>query len=118
LGIKNEDALFGHPVFGASWEGLVIEQILSALNCPAYFFRTATGDEMDLVLQINDQIIAIECKASTSPQLSKGSYRAITMLNPKYTFIVAPIDSELYEMHEDIFVGNINSVINKLLEIV
>ena len=117
LGIKNEEALFGHPVFGASWEGLVIEQLLSVLNCPAYFFRTATGDEMDIVLQINDKLIAIECKASTSPQLSKGSFRAISLLNPMVTFIVAPIESELYEMHENIFVGNINAVLQKLLEI-
>ena len=42
--IKNMDSLFGHPIFGASWEGLVIEQILSNLNCEAFFYRTAPGD--------------------------------------------------------------------------
>jgi predicted AAA+ superfamily ATPase len=117
LGIKNTEALFGHPVFGASWEGLVTEQLLSALDCPAYFLRTATGDEMDLVLQINDKIIAIECKASSAPQLSKGFYRAIALINPAYTFIVAPIESDMYQIQQNIFVGGISSILEKLLKL-
>jgi predicted AAA+ superfamily ATPase len=114
--IKNMDALFGHPIFGSSWEGLVIEQLLSNLNCPAYFYRTATGDEIDLVLELNNKIIAIECKASTSPQLTKGSYRALELIKPDLTFIVAPINSEMYQIHENIYVGTISSVLEKLLE--
>jgi predicted AAA+ superfamily ATPase len=117
LRIKNMDNLFSHPIFGASWEGLVIEQLLSNLNCQAYFYRTATGDEIDLVLELNNKVIAIECKASTSPQLTKGSYRALELINPDLTYIVAPIDSALYQIQEKIFVGSISSVLDKLLEI-
>lgn len=114
--IKNMEALFGHPIFGSSWEGLIIEQLLSNLNCPAYFYRTATGDEIDLVLELNNKIIAIKCKASTSPQLTKGSYRALELIKPDLTFIVAPINSEMYQIHETIFVGTISSVLEKLLQ--
>lgn len=114
--IKNLDSLFGHPIFGSSWEGLVIEQLLSNLNCEAFFYRTATGDEIDLVLKLNNKLIAIECKASTSPQLTKGSYRALDLIKPDLTFIVAPISSEMYPIKETMFVGNISSVLEKLLE--
>jgi predicted AAA+ superfamily ATPase len=114
--IKNMAALFGHPIFGASWEGLVVEQLLSNINCPAYFFRTATGDEIDLVLELNNKIIAIECKASTSPQLTKGSYRALELIKPDLTFIVAPINSAMYQIQETLFVGTISSILEKLLQ--
>jgi hypothetical protein len=110
------EGLFGHPIFGSSWEGLVVEQLLSNINCPAYFYRTATGDEIDLVLELNNKIIAIKCKASTSPQLTKGSYRALELIKPDLTFIVAPINSEMYQIHETIFVGTISSVLEKLFE--
>ncbi|CAM2837270.1 hypothetical protein SAMN05444143_101823 [Flavobacterium succinicans] len=66
LAISDFNALLGHPVFGASWEGVVIENIL--VNYPdwdCYFYRTATGDELDLVLEKGMQRLAIECKAST-----------------------------------------------------
>ena len=114
LRIKNLEALFGHPIVGASWEGLVIEQLLANFNCPAYFFQTATGDEIDLVLELNNKVIAIECKASSAPQLTKGSYRALELINPDFTFIVAPIDSAMYPLQETLFVGNIPSTLQKL----
>ncbi len=117
LGIKNMDALFSHPVFGSSWEGFVIEQILSAIDVPAYFYRTATGDEMDLVLDIHGKIIAIECKASVAPQVTKGFYKAIDVLKPVKTFIVAPIETTMYALQENIFVASIKDVIYEIKQI-
>lgn len=117
LGIKNMDALFSHPVFGSSWEGFVIEQILSAIDVPAYFYRTATGDEMDLVLDIHGKIIAIECKASVAPQVTKGFYKAIEVLKPVKTFIVAPIETTMYALQENIFVGSLKDVIYEIKQI-
>ncbi len=114
LGIKNNEALFGHPIFGSSWEGLVIEQLVSALECSAYFFRTATGDELDLVIELNGKILAIECKASTAPQPTKGFYRALELLQPYHTFIVAPINSESYQLQEKISVCSLNDVLKQL----
>ena len=117
LGIKNMDALFSHPVFGSSWEGFVIEQILSAIDVPAYFYRTATGDEMDLVLDIHGKIIAIECKASVAPQVTKGFYKSIEVLKPVKTFIVAPIETTIYALQENIFVGSLKDVIFEIKQI-
>jgi predicted AAA+ superfamily ATPase len=118
LGIKNMEALFGHPVFGASWEGLVIEQILSVLECSAYFFRTATGDEMDLILDFHGKIVCVECKASIAPQVTKGFYRAIDILKPAKTFVVAPIQTEMYHLQEDIIVCAIQEAIQEIQKMI
>ena len=52
LSIESFDALYGHPVFGASWEGFVVESIVSRLkpSVNPSFYRSASGDEIDLVL--------------------------------------------------------------------
>jgi predicted AAA+ superfamily ATPase len=114
LGIKNSEMLFGHPVFGASWEGLVIEQLLSAINVPAYFYRTAKGEEIDLVLEINGSVIAIECKASSAPQPTKGFYKAIGDLQPIKTFIVAPISTPSYLIAQNTMVVSLRELIEIL----
>lgn len=75
LGIADVDQILGHPIRGASWEGFIIEQIVSAL--PAgwrpYFYRTAAGIEIDLVLvRTGAAPIAVEIKAGSTPHLEKG----------------------------------------------
>lgn len=73
LTINSYNDLLGNPVFGASWEGIVIENII--VNMPDwnyYFYKTAAGDELDLILEKGNQRIAIECKASAAPKPTKG----------------------------------------------
>lgn len=104
LGITSFNALLGHPVFGSSWEGLVIENILSNLtHWQSYFYRTATGDEIDLILTKGQIILAIECKASASPKLTKGFYRARDFIKPNKCFIIAPTPSH-YALEKDVVV--------------
>lgn len=73
LGIENEKRLLTHPKVGASWEGFVIEQILSATrHDEAFFWATHQGAEMDLLLRRGDRLVGIECKRSDSPRLTKS----------------------------------------------
>jgi predicted AAA+ superfamily ATPase len=75
LKIKDYEDLLGHPAVGGSWEGFVIENLLSQLPSWAspYFYRTSAGAEIDLVIEAgNKKVIAIEIKRSISPSLSKG----------------------------------------------
>lgn len=75
LKIQTVDDLLGHPVVGSSWEGFVIETILSDLPpwVSPSFYRTAAGAEIDLVLEgRNKQRIAIEIKRTGAPALTKG----------------------------------------------
>lgn len=74
LRVDDLESLLGQPWVGASWEGWVIEQVLSHLSArghpaEASFFRTATGDEIDLVLDLGRDRWAIEIKLSTSPDV-------------------------------------------------
>ncbi len=47
LGIEDYNALAGHPVVGADWEGFVIENLLSVApdRTQASFYRTSAGAE-------------------------------------------------------------------------
>lgn len=103
LGIPSSIELAGHPVVGRSWEGWVIETLLSALPWPssASFYRTSAGAEVDLVIEhANGQTWAIEIKRSLSARVSRGFHTARQDLNPDRTF-VAYAGDERYPMAKD-----------------
>lgn len=95
LNIKTMDDLFAHPVFGDSWEGLVVENILSSIpdRISSGYYRTSNGAEMDLVLEAGTSRIGIECKASSSPKVTRGVWSAKEDLKLNEVLIVAPVDS-------------------------
>jgi predicted AAA+ superfamily ATPase len=95
LNIRTMDELFAHPVFGDSWEGLVVENILSAVpdGVSCGYYRTSNGAEMDLVLERGTSRIGIECKASSSPKITRGFWSAMDDLKLTEVLIVAPVDS-------------------------
>jgi predicted AAA+ superfamily ATPase len=103
LNIRTFDDLLGHPVFGASWETMVIEQILAIHTGDVGFYRTPAGAEIDLVLEKNGQKTAIECKASTTPVVSRGFYTALHDLQIERAFIVAPV-REKYPVKKGVWV--------------
>jgi hypothetical protein len=90
LGISEFDALLSHPILGSSWEGFVIEQILSVAPKPVqpWFYRTSAGAEIDLVLEFPRGLWAIEIKRSTSPAVSKGFYSACEDIDPIRKIVV------------------------------
>ena len=116
LNISTYDGLLGHPVSGNSWEGFVIENILSICprNVDAYFYRTATGVEIDLLLNFADELIAIEIKRSSSPTLSKGFHIACDDINPTSKWVVHLGDDE-YKLPNDINVVSLESIMQKLI---
>ena len=54
----------------------------------AYFYRTATGAEIDLVLIVNSKLWAIEVKHSTTPKLTKAFHLACQDIKPDTKFVV------------------------------
>ena len=95
LNLPDHNALLGHPVLGASWEGWVIEQILSQapVGSRPYFFRTASGNEIDLLLELpGGQLRAIEIKHSATPKLGKGFNEVLDALQLSSGFVIAPIN--------------------------
>lgn len=72
LGIQTRDQLDVSPYRGASWESLVVEHVIAAMErespgARCHFYRTATGVEVDLVVQRERDIVPIEIKTHTSP---------------------------------------------------
>jgi uncharacterized protein len=114
LEIESFDSLLGHSQFGASWEGMCLENILStATRWKPYFYRTAGGAEIDLILEKGERKIAIEFKASKSPEVSKGFWQAKKELGIEEALVVAPIDKS-YFAKEGIEITTLNSVIEAL----
>ncbi len=105
LGLENHNALAGHPVAGASWEGFVIENLLAAAppGTAASFYRTQAGAEVDLVLERpgGRQPWAIEIKLGLTPRPSRGFHHAREDIGPERSFIVYSGD-ERYPLSEDV----------------
>jgi predicted AAA+ superfamily ATPase len=67
--ISTHDQLIAHPIRGASWETFVIEDVLRRQqlahpDSQAYFWRTAAGAEIDLLIERVDQRIGVEVKTA------------------------------------------------------
>jgi predicted AAA+ superfamily ATPase len=114
LGISSFDELLGNPACGHSWEGFVVENVLAlATGWRASFHRTATGEEIDLVLEKGKRRIALECKVSSSPQVSRGMRTAIADLGVTQTMIVAPV-AEAYPLERGITVAPLRFALEQL----
>lgn len=103
LGIGNYNALAGHPVVGASWEGFVIENLLAAApaGTRASFYRTAAGAEIDLLIELpGGERWAVEIKSGLTPRLEKGFHFASQDLQPARSFVVYSGDDR-YPLGED-----------------
>lgn len=111
LRIENKNDLFGHPVFGSSWEGFSLENILAEYpGYDPYFYRTSSGVEIDLVLEKGQKRIAFEFKSSKSPTPSKGFYRALQDLSIDRAYIVSPVDEE-YPLRKNVIVSPLRAFI-------
>lgn len=75
LGIETETSLKKHPSYGAIFENWVMTEIRKnrynqGLEGGMYFFRDSAGNEVDLILEKNENVFAIEIKATTKPDSS------------------------------------------------
>ena len=105
LGVMDYDSLAGHPVVGASWEGFVIENLLSVapVGTRASFYRTSAGAEIDLVLELPGRRApwAIEIKRGLSGALGKGFRNAVGDIKPERSFVVTA-GSDRYPVAKDV----------------
>jgi len=119
LGIKDYEALAGHPVIGESWEGFVIENILSIVptGTKPSFYRTSAGAEIDLVLEIpNGEIWAIEIKSGLTAKPSKGFYNAIEDIKTTQNFVVYA-GQEQYPITEKIQATSLTEIMKRIEQI-
>lgn len=114
LKVESRDDLFSHPVRGASWEGLVIENAISAAPLfEPFFYRTAAGAEIDLVLARGRRRIAVECKASSAPEVTKGFWSALQDVVPDEAWIAAPVKAP-YAIAHGVTVAPLGHIVAQL----
>lgn len=91
LNISRFDDLLGHPVTGASWEGFVIESIISRLSSKWQYsyYRTSNRTEIDLVLEgPRREVWAIEVKRSAAPALKRGFHDGAEDIRATGKFVI------------------------------
>ena len=117
LGIGTLNELLAHPINGASWEGFVIENIMSCLpsTASAFFYRTQAGAEIDLLLNIGQETWAIEIKRSLAPTVSRGFYSACEDLGLIHRFLVYP-GADTYKLKDSITVVSLGDIMRRVNE--
>lgn len=86
-----------HPSRGASWETFVVDQLISAYRridpgSQAFFWRTAQGDEVDLVVETASRLVPFEVKhhSAPGPEDARGLRRCMTDLGLPRGYVVFP----------------------------
>lgn len=101
-GIKTKNELLLHPILGASWEGMAIEEIIrfhhkDSEEC--FFWGTHSGAELDLLLLQDGKKIGFEIKHTSTPKLTASMLTALETLNLDYMNIIFPGKGK-WQLHE------------------
>ena len=94
----------------------MIENILSVLpnRTEAYFYRTAAGAEIDLLLKLPDKgLWAIEIKNSVAPKIKQGFHLACKDVNATQKYVVYGGDDE-FPIGKDTIVMSLRNLLMKL----
>ncbi len=114
ISISNPDNILGNPIAGASWETMVIENII--VQTPDFkhsFYRTSNGNEIDLILENGNKKYAVECKLSSAPKLTSSFYNSLDDIQADFAWVVAPVDDS-YFLKENVKVCNLETIIEDL----
>ncbi len=99
LQIHSFEQVFGHPIAGFSFEGLVLQQLRTLLenDISTYFYRTHDGAELDFVLERGGKIImALDAKLSNTPAISRGATIALQDVGNPPMLVVTPEATDFY----------------------
>lgn len=116
LGLGDKEEILGHPVVGPSWEGFVIENLLSVApeRADAGFYRASGGAEIDLVLTFPGQRVwAIEIKRSLDPKPARGFHSGCKDVKPDARFVVYPGD-ERFSISRNIEAINVDALAREI----
>lgn len=105
LGIADHVELERHPRLGASWEGLVVEQLLarldSAARSTASFWSTHSGAELDLRLAVSGRTLGFEIKRTERPSVTRSMHSALADLELDHLYVVHA-GAHRFALHERI----------------
>lgn len=116
LSIKTFENLLGHIVAGGSWEGYIIQEIISMLPQDAlpFYYRSQDGAELDLVIEQGMGIkLAIEIKLSDSPVLSRGNSVSLQDVGNPPLLVVTP-SAQDYQLRPNVWVCSVATLAENL----
>jgi predicted AAA+ superfamily ATPase len=104
-----------HPKIGASWETFCIEQLVSHATLvdpasEAFFFRTQTGVEVDLLLRFRGELLAFEMKLGVTARDTRPMKTAMADLGIRRGYQVNA-GEDLVALEKGIWVGGVRQVI-------
>jgi predicted AAA+ superfamily ATPase len=83
LNLPAWEDLLNHPKIGASWEGFIINEIISHLHVDpeeCFFWATHTGAELDLLIIRGKHRMGFEIKRTSSPSVTPSMRSALNDL--------------------------------------
>lgn len=119
LGIPfTRNALLAHPKAGASFESFCIEQILlhARLADPSaegFFFRTHTGQEVDLILRLRGALVPIEIKLGLTPPDTRSLETCMHDLSLPRGYVVN-LSAEPVEIRRKVWMCGLPSLLERL----
>lgn len=118
LDITSKEDLLSHIGVGASWEGFVIENLLSCAPpmVQGHFYRSSGGAEIDLLLTWpNGTMWAIEIKRSLNPKVERGFHAACADLSPTRKLVVY-LGAESFPLGHEVFAVPLRALCQQLNE--
>jgi predicted AAA+ superfamily ATPase len=102
LGIRTMPELLSHPKCGASWEGYVVEEIISSVQPDeVYFWATHAGAELDLLLFKDGRRFGVEIKRADAPRLTPSMRTALEDLRLDRLVVIYP-GEQRYSLSEQV----------------
>lgn len=94
IGVGTMDALQQHPRIGASWEGFILEKLISE-SAPdeASFWATHNGAELDVLLLKQGRRVGVEIKRVDAPRRTRSMTVAVNDLRLDALYVVYPGDT-------------------------
>lgn len=75
LGLETARDVEGHPKVGASWEGLLLHQVVQRLRArpeETFFWAAHAGPELDLFIRRGSRRLGFEFKRTVAPKVTKS----------------------------------------------
>jgi hypothetical protein len=91
--IDSWEALEGHPLRGASWEGFALEECARSIGLrdeDLFFWATQAGAELDLFWRHKGKTWGIEFKATDAPKTTRSMRVALEDLELAHLWVVHP----------------------------
>ena len=104
MDIHSHQDLLVNPKLGASWEGFVLEEVLSTWNIQeAYYYSVHSGSELDLFFFSKGKRIGVEIKRTDAPKLTKSMKVCLQDLKLDNLYVIYPGDQK-YQLADKVMV--------------